>query len=570
MCLVVLVIEQKQHFNAVKKEVWAAVLFSCGINVLVLAVPVYSLQLFDRVMSSASQDTLFALLAITVFLITSQALLEHIRIMLLQRSALKLDTSLSGDLLSQSITNSSRSNRIEKQPMQDLAVLRNFLVSPSTSSILDLPWTPVFLILLFFFHPYIGLVALAGVVIFSILAALMTLGGKELSESDRKTSFQLSMELNDFLRNAPTLKAMGMSDDIGSTWQKKNAQVLELQWKVNSRTGLLLTISRYARTLLQILVLTVGVYLALQQQVGTGAVIASSILMGRVLSPFEQAVSGWKSWYAAYNAWRRLKASSEVTTSHPKTLLPKPKGELKFNNVSLKLSGRQTPTLQGINFKLGAGNALAVMGNSGSGKSTLVSMIMGIHQPSMGEIMIDGATIEKWDLNQFGQYIGYLPQHVGLLAGTVKQNISRFTENDDEKVVHAAKLACIHELIMSLPEGYETYIGEGGVLLSGGQKQRIGLARAIYSNPRLLILDEPNSNLDPEGETALAIVLQYCKENSITVVMISHRPGFLRQMDWVIELKDGKIEKAGTCEQFLGLHVENPAPVRKTATAAMK
>ncbi|WP_374939805.1 type I secretion system permease/ATPase [Vibrio sp. T187] len=563
-------IEQKQHFNAVKKEVWAAVLFSCGINVLVLAVPVYSLQLFDRVMSSASQDTLFALLAITVFLITSQALLEHIRIMLLQRSALKLDTSLSGDLLSQSITNSSRSNRIEKQPMQDLAVLRNFLVSPSTSSILDLPWTPVFLILLFFFHPYIGLVALAGVVIFSILAALMTLGGKELSESDRKTSFQLSMELNDFLRNAPTLKAMGMSDDIGSTWQKKNAQVLELQWKVNSRTGLLLTISRYARTLLQILVLTVGVYLALQQQVGTGAVIASSILMGRVLSPFEQAVSGWKSWYAAYNAWRRLKASSEVTTSHPKTLLPKPKGELKFNNVSLKLSGRQTPTLQGINFKLGAGNALAVMGNSGSGKSTLVSMIMGIHQPSMGEIMIDGATIEKWDLNQFGQYIGYLPQHVGLLAGTVKQNISRFTENDDEKVVHAAKLACIHELIMSLPEGYETYIGEGGVLLSGGQKQRIGLARAIYSNPRLLILDEPNSNLDPEGETALAIVLQYCKENSITVVMISHRPGFLRQMDWVIELKDGKIEKAGTCEQFLGLHVENPAPVRKTATAAMK
>lgn len=563
-------IEQKQHFNAVKKEVWAAVLFSCGINVLVLAVPVYSLQLFDRVMSSASQDTLFALLAITVFLITSQALLEHIRIMLLQRSALKLDTSLSGDLLSQSITNSSRSNRIEKQPMQDLAVLRNFLVSPSTSSILDLPWTPVFLILLFFFHPYIGLVALAGVVIFSILAALMTLGGKELSESDRKTSFQLSMELNDFLRNAPTLKAMGMSDDIGSTWQKKNAQVLELQWKVNSRTGLLLTISRYARTLLQILVLTVGVYLALQQQVGTGAVIASSILMGRVLSPFEQAVSGWKSWYAAYNAWKRLKASSEVTISHPKTLLPKPKGELKFNNVSLKLSGRQTPTLQGINFKLGAGNALAVMGNSGSGKSTLVSMIMGIHQPSMGEIMIDGATIEKWDLNQFGQYIGYLPQHVGLLAGTVKQNISRFTENDDEKVVHAAKLACIHELIMSLPEGYETYIGEGGVLLSGGQKQRIGLARAIYSNPRLLILDEPNSNLDPEGETALAIVLQYCKENSITVVMISHRPGFLRQMDWVIELKDGKIEKAGTCEQFLGLHVENPAPVRKTATAAMK
>ena len=496
----------KRYFQDVRKEMWAAIVFSCGINLLVLTLPIYSLQLFDRVMTSASLDTLFALLAIALFLITSQALLEHIRTMLLQRSALKLDKSLSGKLLSRSITHSSKANRIEKQSLQDLSALRNFLVSPSTSSILDLPWTPFFLILLFFFHPYIGLVALSGVILFSVLAFLMMLGGKELTELNRETSSRLSMELNDFLRNAPTLKAMGMSDDIGNTWSEKNEKVLALQWRVNFRTGILLAISRYARTLLQVLILTVGVYLALYQQIGIGAVIASSILIGRVLSPFEQAVSGWKTWYGTYKAWRRLNLEEQQESTIEKTLQPKPKGDIHFNNVTLKLPHQAMPVLQAVNFKLGAGNALAIMGNSGSGKSILASMIMGIHPASMGEVLIDGACIKKWDQKQFGQYIGYLPQHVGLLAGTVKQNICRFSKSDDNKVIDAARLACIHELIMTLPDGYETYIGEGGSLLSGGQKQRIALARAIYSKPQVLVLDEPNSNLDPEGENCAS----YC------------------------------------------------------------
>ncbi|ANS87268.1 Proteases secretion ATP-binding protein PrtD [Vibrio scophthalmi] len=543
-------------FDAVRKEIWAAIAFSLGVNLLVLAVPVYSLQLFDRVMGSASVETMFALLAITLFLVSAQALLEYIRTLLMQRSALKLDAKLSGELLAKSIAESSKTNRIEKNALQNLTTLRNFLVSPSTSSILDLPFTPLFLLLLFAFHPYIGVVALIGVVVFAGLAAVMMLGGRKLTAQAQKTTAQVSMELNDYLRNAPTLKAMGMSENVGNSWRETNASVLHLQWLVNSRVGLLLAISRYSRTLLQVAVLTCGVYLALQQQIGIGAVIASSILIGRVLSPFESAVSGWKTWYSAFKAWQSLNHSVLENTHSQKTLLPEPKGDIQFSNVSLKFAHARKATIQNISFKLGAGNALAVMGNSGSGKSTLASLLMGIQQPSMGEIMIDGASIEKWDLNQFGQYIGYLPQHVGLLAGTVKQNICRFTEGDDEAVIRAAKLACIHEIIMSLPDGYETYIGEGGVLLSGGQKQRIGLARAIYSNPRVLVLDEPNSNLDPEGETALAIVLQHCKEHQITVVMISHRPGFLRQMDWVIKLKDGKVEKAGTCEQFLGLHVE--------------
>ncbi|EGU31949.1 putative type I secretion system, ATP-binding protein [Vibrio ichthyoenteri ATCC 700023] len=558
----------KNPFDTVRKEIWAAIAFSLGVNLLVLAVPIYSLQLFDRVMGSASLETMFALLAITVFLVSSQALLEYVRTLLMQRSALKLDTQLSGELLAKSISESSKSNRIEKNALQNLTTLRNFLVSPSTSSILDLPFTPLFLLLLFAFHPYIGSVALVGALVFAGLAAVMMLGGRKISAQAQQTTAQVSMELNDYLRNAPTLKAMGMSENVGNAWQKTNASVLQLQWLVNSRVGLLLAISRYFRTLLQVAVLTCGVYLALQQQIGIGAVIASSILIGRVLSPFESAVSGWKSWYSAFKAWQSLNQTVTNTTAEKKILLPEPKGDIQFSNVSLKFANARKPTIQGISFKLGAGNALAVMGNSGSGKSTLAGLLMGIQQPSMGEILIDGASIEKWNLNQFGQYIGYLPQHVGLLAGTVKQNICRFTDGDDEAVIRAAKLACIHEIIMSLPEGYETYIGEGGVLLSGGQKQRIGLARAIYSNPRVLVLDEPNSNLDPEGETALAIVLQHCKEHQITVVMISHRPGFLRQMDWVIKLKDGKVEKAGTCEQFLGLHVEPELVENKTSKTA--
>ena len=543
-------------FSAVKADVCAALYFSLGINLLVLAIPLYSLQLFDRVMSSASINTLIALLSITLFLVTSQSLLEYIRTQLLQRSALKLDDCLSGDLLSCSISDSCKTNRVEKQPLQDLTTIRNFLVSPSTSSILDLPFTPFFLMLLFLLHPYIGMVALAGVLVFSSLTLSMILGGRKVSVEAQDDMFRVATELNDYLRNAPTLKAMGMSEDIGELWKGKNNRVLKLQWLANSRVGMLLAVSRYFRSLLQIIVLTLGVYLALHQDIGIGAVIASSILIGRVVSPFESSVSGWKTWYGAYQSWVRLNALSIKEQGAENTLLPEPKGDIEFSNVSLQFDGCKAPALQSINFKLGAGNALAIMGNSGSGKSSIVSLLMGIYPPTAGEIKIDGAKVKKWDQKQFGRYIGYLPQHVGLLAGTIKQNISRFSNAKDEDVVAAAKLACIHELIMGLPNGYETYIGEGGVLLSGGQKQRIGLARAIYSEPRVLVLDEPNSNLDPEGETALAIVLQHCKERKITVVMISHRPGFLRQMDWVMSLKDGRVAKAGTCDQFLGLESE--------------
>ncbi|MGR5061405.1 type I secretion system permease/ATPase [Photobacterium sp. DNB22_13_2] len=557
--------------TACKKDLFFVALFSLAINFLVLTLPVYSLQLFDRVLSSASLDTLMALMVVAVGLLTAQAVIEHVRTLLLQRSGLKLDVSLSSSLLADSIRRSSKMNRIEKQGLQDLTEIRQFLVTPSTSAIFDIPWVPLFLLILFVLHPLLGTIALVGCFVFCVLAVIMMLSAKKPSEQAHDLSIKTSMELNDFLRNAPTLRAMGMADSVGTLWNRRNVKLLDLQWRLNARTGQLLSISRYFRTLLQAIILTAGVVLVLQNQIGAGAIIASSIIMARVLSPFEQAVSGWKSWFSALQAYKRLNQYEDSQQSEPQTELPDPKGELLLHNIGLKFQHQGQPVLQNISFKLGAGNALAIMGNSGSGKSTLAALIMGIHKPSMGSIKIDGAAIDLWPEEQFGKHIGYLPQEVGLLAGTVAENICRFSEAPAKDIIHAARLACIHELIISLPQGYDTYLGEGGVQLSGGQKQRIGLARAIFSNPSVLVLDEPNSNLDPEGEVALAIVLQYCKENQITVVMISHRPGFLRQMDWVIVLKDGKIEKAGTCDKFLGAMsgVDNSAEAAvKTATKA--
>ncbi|MUK92730.1 type I secretion system permease/ATPase [Aliivibrio fischeri] len=542
----------KKSLSETKRDIFFALLFSSAINFLVLTLPLYSLQLFDRVLGSSSLDTLYALLTIALFLLTAQAVIEYFRIILLQRSGLKLDVAISAIMLSESIRQSAISKNINKNGLQDLSEIRRFLLSPSSSAIFDMPWIPLFLGILFMLHPTIGLITLSGCALFIFLAFIMMHSAKSATLEGNQTIVKTTLELNDYLRNASTLRAMGMAENIGQYWNKQNQKMLGLQWTVNSRIGQLLALSRYFRTILQVLILTVGVVLALQQEIGTGAIIASSIIMGRVLAPFEQAVNGWRSWYSAFNAYQRIKSFSFIEEEKAKTALPNPKGDIVFQNVGLKLPHRKEPILQNINFKLGHGNALAILGNSGSGKSTLASLLMGIHAPSVGTIKIDGAAIHLWPEKQFGQRIGYLPQQVGLLSGTIAENICRFSNAPDEEIIAAARLTCIHELIISLPQGYDTYLEEGGSSqLSGGQKQRIALARAIFSNPSILVLDEPNSNLDPEGEIALAIVLQYCKEKEITVIMISHRPGFLRQMDWVISLKEGQIQKAGPAKIFL-------------------
>ncbi|CAH0533518.1 Type I secretion system ATP-binding protein PrsD [Vibrio stylophorae] len=535
-----------------KRHLGFVVLFSLVSNVLILTLPIYSLQLFDRVLTSASINTLVALCVIAVALLSLQAAFDYIRTSILQQSGLNLDAMIGPSILAQSVRQSAEKNHSDRQSMNALATLRQFFLSPSSTAIFDLPWTPIFLMVLFLLHPLIGAIALASIVLFTGLAFWTIHQQQKQSAAVELSQKQQQFASHDYLRHASMLRAMGMTESMVMRWQQDQQRLLQAQWQVHSKQSQLLALSRYLRTLLQIMVLSVGVLLVLEQQLGAGAIIASSILMSRVLAPFEQGVMSWRLSIQAYRAYQQLRHFVLNQDPMSKTHLPEPKGDICFEQVGLKFEGHQHAVLQGVNFKLGAGQALAIMGHSGAGKTLLVQLLMGIHQPTVGQIRIDGAAISQWPEAQFGQVIGYLPQHVGLLSGTVAENICRFTDAPAEKIVHAAQLACVHELILSLPCGYDTPIGEGGVQLSGGQLQRLALARAIFSNPRVLILDEPNSNLDPEGEVALAIVLQYCKEQGITVVMISHRPGFLKQMDWVLVLKDGRVEKAGTSEQFLG------------------
>lgn len=534
-----------------KYELKYVAIFSFFINLLMLALPLYSLQLFGRVLASSSIDTLLNLTYLVIFLLVIQTCLDFLRNKLMQQSGLKLEMDLSLPLVSQAIKDSARGGGINKQSLLDVREVKSLLLTPSTSAIFDLPWVVVFIFVLYMLHPLLGIMATVGAIALSLLAYGVKKAALLTDNEASQAVISSGMQINDILRHSSSLQAMGMASNVAKHWGKSHKHLLFLQWLVADKVSMMLVLTRLVRTLLQVAVIGIGVGLVLVQQLGAGEIIAASIILGRALAPIEQAVGCWKNWESAWIAYKRLLSSIQREPEAVKTSLPIPKGEFHLENVIYRASNQQAPILQNISFKLQAGLSLAIIGPSGSGKSTLVKLLMGIIQPTAGKIKLDGACISQWNSQELGQYIGFVSQDVEILAGTVAQNICRFSDADPTDIIDAAKQACIHELIIALPEGYETLLGENGVQISGGQKQRLALARALFSKPKVLILDEPNSNLDPEGEIALAIVLLNCKENNITVMMISHRAGFLRQMDWVVCLRDGRIEKAGPKEKFI-------------------
>ncbi|MDR8524618.1 type I secretion system permease/ATPase [Shewanella fidelis] len=543
------------NFNSIirslQTELKYVAIFSFFVNLLMLALPIYSLQLFGRVIASSSYHTLINLTLIVIFLLLVQASLDFVRNKLLQQSGLKLEMRSSSLLVNEAIQESARQGGISKQSLLDVREVRTLLLTPSTSAIFDAPWVIVFLIVLFGLHPLLGITASIGAVILSLLAFGVKAAAKLPQDAASKAVIESSMQINDILRHASSLQAMGMANDVAKHWQQGHKQLLGLQWSVADKVSMMLVLTRLTRTLLQVAVIGIGVGLVLNQQLGTGEIIAASIILGRALAPIEQAVGCWKNWESSYQAYQRLKLALKTKAIQPKTSLPAPRGEFLLERVNFVVNRHNKPVLSNINFRLQAGLSLAIIGPSGSGKSTLAKLLMGIVTPTSGMVKLDGACLTQWNADELGRYIGFVSQDVELLSGTVAQNICRFSDADPKDIVDAARLACVHELIIALPNGYETQLGEAGKQISGGQKQRLALARAIFSKPKVLILDEPNSNLDPEGEVALAIVLQYCKEQGITVIMISHRPGFLRQMDWVVCLRDGCIEKAGPKDKFI-------------------
>lgn len=537
-----------------KSVMWYMFAFSFTANILMLAMPIYSLQVLDRVLTSGSQETLFLLTIIITFMFLILAAITAIRSFAMIRVGEWLDDQLAPKLMNLTLeTAAQRGGMVSgAQNQRDLSVIKNFITGQPLATMMDVPWTPVFLIVIFIIHPVQGLIGVAGCAILIGLAILNESIVSKTLESANENSVRSLGSAEVATRNAEVVEAMGMSKSVVTTWHKKNMEASALQMLASNRSNVIMSVTKFFRLFIQIVVLGAGAYLALHNLITPGAIIACSILIGRLLGPFEAAIATWKSWTDAKKSYARLKSSIEKAPMRMEgMLMPEPKGVLLVERLVFAPHGSNKPTLKGITFGVAAGDVLGIIGSSAAGKTTLAKLLVGVWKPVSGNVRLDGADVYNWNREQFGKYVGYLPQDVELFDGTVRDNIARLQPNiPDEFIVEAAKLAGAHEMILRLSEGYETQIGLGGTSLSAGQRQRVALARAFFGTPRLIILDEPNANLDSAGEAALVVAINNAKKKGITTVIISHRPSILNAVDKILVLNDGQVEDFGTAAEI--------------------
>ena len=528
-------------------------LFSFAINLLLLTIPLYMLQLFDRVLTSRSEDTLIALSVAAGGAILTLAALEAVRSFVMIRLSNWLDTQLSGELLGGSVIDGlARGGEASVQGLRDLLTFRTFLTGPAIFPFLDAPWTPLFIAVIFLFHPLLGWLSIAGATVLFAMALINEVSTRDLLMLSGGASIRSLRVAESAVRNADVIEAMGMMPNIVRRWRVENAAMLDLQAKASRRSGAITAASRFFRLFLQVAMLGVGAWLAIHDEITPGAMIAGSILLGRALAPVEQAIGSWKSAVAARGAYGRIKRQLDAMTPRAEAMaLPAPAGKFSVEGMSYVYPGASEPVLRAIDFRLEPGESVGLIGPTAVGKTTLARLAVGNLRPSAGHIRLDTADVAQWDPVDLGQYIGYLPQDVELFAGTVRENIARMAEGDAEQVVAAAQLAGVHEIILSLPAGYETDIGEGGAVLSGGQRQRIGLARAVFGNPKFVVLDEPNANLDHDGEVALLETVARLKAQGATMIIIAHRPSVLRNVDKILVLRGGAIQMFGARDEVL-------------------
>ncbi|NIA67455.1 type I secretion system permease/ATPase [Pelagibius litoralis] len=521
--------------------------FSFFINLLVLTGPLYMLQVYDRVLTSGSRHTLIMLTVVAVGMILTGALLELVRSRVLVRIGSRLDNALSERLFAGLLRQRLRQNDdAGSQPLRDLESLRGFLTGSGLISFFDAPWTPLFLVIVFLLHPLLGLVALSGAVILFVLALISEFATRTPLREASRDSAAAHGFAEATLRNAEVIEAMGMLPALQQRWQQRHHAALSAQATASDRGGLLTAGAKFVRPVLQVAILGTGAYLALQQIITPGVMIAASIIMGRALAPVEGAIGQWRGFILARAAHTRLKNFTAKDPSPESALpLPRPKGAVSIERLVAAAPGLDKPVLKGISFALEAGDSLGIIGPSAAGKSTLARLLIGVWHPSAGHVRLDGADIGDWDHVQLGPALGYLPQDVELFDGTIADNIARFGSRDPAKIVRAAERANVHEMILRLPQGYDTVIGQGGAALSGGQRQRVGLARALYDDPAFVVLDEPNANLDGDGEEALRRAVAELKNGGTTLVVIAHRPSILANMDKLLVLRDGLIEQFG-------------------------
>ena len=529
--------------------------FSALINLLTLTGSLFMLQVYDRVLPSKSVPTLLGLAVIVIGLYAFQAVLDVIRTRVLVRIGSAFDASLTERVHAALVKLTLRAPRGPEgvQPIRDLDVIRNFLTSSGPLALFDLPWIPLYLGLCFAFHFYIGLTATIG----ALVIVGLTLLTEALSRTPIRNAARYSAVRNTLAevsrRNSEVLHALGMTKRMGARWQEANAKYSGAQQRVSDVTGGIGSIARVLRVLLQSAVLGVGAYLVIGQEATAGIIIASSIITSRALAPADMAIANWKGFVSARQGWRRLSGLLNFLPEDNEVLqLPKPSTSVSIENVAVMPPGSNRAVVQGVGFTLKAGEALGIVGPSASGKSSLVRALLGVWPAAHGNIRIDGAELGQWSREALGRHLGYLPQEVSLCDGTVAENIARF-ENDprDEAIIAAANAAGVHDLILGLPSGYETRIGESGEALSAGQRQRIGLARALYGDPFLIVLDEPNSNLDVEGEIALTKAIRGVRARGGIVVVIAHRPSVLGAVDYVLALFNGQVRAYGKRDEVL-------------------
>lgn len=514
------------------------------------------LQVYDRVLLSRSGSTLLGLFAVAVFLLVILLFVEIVRNYLLNRISVRFDEALSQITFSEIMSKGSVS-----KPIHDLNAIRSFLNAPFILAIFDAPWLPLYLILVYFLHPYLGHVGLFGACVLFILAIANDRFTKESSQKSNEFFSSANTFIEHSAQNKDTILGMGMLRALSVIWSQYQSAGLGFHIKASDFNALLSSLAKVIRQIIQVSVLAVGGYLVITDVTTAGVMIATSIIIGRALAPVEQSIQGWRSLSKVRESYQSLEGFLESYEDLKVAVpLPAPSGHLKFQNV-VALGGSELaqteqdekpkPVIKNMSFELKAGEVLGVTGPSGSGKSTLAKLILGVLRPVSGSVRVDGAELTRAVQHQYSAYFGYLPQEVTLFDGTVAENIARFIDAEPGRVIEAAKLAGAHELILSLPEAYETKVGSSGISLSGGQKQRIGLARAVYGQPCLIVLDEPTSNLDNEGRNAFMASVKRLKEAGATLIIIAHQPSLFESVDKLALVVDGQLQQFGPIKDVL-------------------
>lgn len=555
------------RYRKIFKEVAA---YSFVINLLMLLPAIYMMQLYDRVLSSRNGMTLLMLTFITLALFALHGVLDWVRARLLIRVGVQLDRHLSERIYTAAMERLlKRREGFVVQSLQDLTTLRQFVAGSGIHAFFDAPWAPIYLVFITLLHPWLGVFSLLAMLVLCALAWLNEIFTHGLLEASNQEAQRAHLFASNNMRGAETLSALGMLNKVRLRWGKHQDRVLQLQMQASERAGNIGSLSKTLRIAFQSLILGLGAWLAIEEMVSPGAMIAASILMGRALAPVDQLIGVWRQWLGAKAAFERLdQLVRDYPAPPPHVSLPPPKGDVLIEGVSVIPPGAETPVIKNLSLRIPAGDVVGVIGPSGAGKSSLARLLVGVWSCSQGNARLDGASIFDWPKEELGPCLGYLPQDIALFEGTVAENIARYGELDSDKIVQAAKAAGVHDMILRLPSGYQTNVGVDGGTLSGGQRQRIALARALYGDPCLIVLDEPNSNLDEVGEIALVEAIRHAKQRGATVVFISHNKRLIGVAEKLLVMRDGSLSAYGPQDQVLDLLQKGQVATNASQAAA--